>query len=255
MVTSSDDKIYILQTRTQRITLGTHSELTPDQARAEAMRLAQIDAMEGDAGLARDAEQHAWKIDEVPDNGKDGERIPTEPITASSESRFQSLAWLSRSARPEKTRISATKERETRMSAAKELHGAYRTQVELKRGERQEIDLPLLREMTQIGLHILAQPDPCEAMAEWFAPKQKRGKKATDENAISRHNIALAVEARRYLGMSKEKAIKEVAEHFEGRQRRAATVKSIYDDNRTAARATMELLTEAQIRARAGKDP
>jgi hypothetical protein len=82
MVTPSGDKTYILQTRQQRLTLGRDGDVSTDQARAEAIRLAQIDATEGDAGLARDAEEHAstasaaGHIDEAMDRGGHGTTAP-----------------------------------------------------------------------------------------------------------------------------------------------------------------------------------
>jgi integrase len=65
-VTPAGNKVYVLQYRvggrgtpTKRVTLGSHGDLTPDQARGEAKRLAAVVAVGGDPATARAAEKRA----------------------------------------------------------------------------------------------------------------------------------------------------------------------------------------------------
>jgi hypothetical protein len=124
------------------------------------------------------------------------------------------------------------------IAARLKLHNIYRVQVkQVKQGKRQEINRDLLQWVTMCGRRLLAEPDPCAALAICLGRKDKRGKRA--KNAVRDDDIALAV-AKKMLwdGLTYDHAVLAVANKealsFE-------RVRQIYDPRSTEARARVVL--------------
>jgi hypothetical protein len=124
-----------------------------------------------------------------------------------------------------------------RMAAVDALLNLLRTEVgEYKRGERSDIDRPLISGFTSVGLRIFAQLDPLAALAEFLGRKRKRGKRS--KNTERDFAIAVEVAKRIYDGMSLDDAAVAVAERLKGTvDLSPERIENIYKANSKAARA------------------
>jgi hypothetical protein len=134
-----------------------------------------------------------------------------------------------------------------RIRAANTLLDLLRTQVsELKRGERTNIDPPLITAINCIGMRVLTDEDPIDALARLLGRKNKPGKRA--KNTDRDFEIAIDVASKMYDGMSLDDACVAIAEP---RKLSPERVENIYKADRKAAR-TAEALRRLQDPASQG---
>ena len=95
-VTPAGSRVYVLQYRTggrgattKRLTLGSHGELTPDQARTEARRLSGIVATGGDPAAAKAAHKRAPTVADLAERFlREHVATKTKPRTAAEYKRL-----------------------------------------------------------------------------------------------------------------------------------------------------------------------
>jgi hypothetical protein len=175
--------------------------------------------------------------------------MPQQPVELEFETPPQAFEYPERPEHPNLHRLlwladprSGTREHE-RIAAFGDLMSIYQQQVgELRRGQRRQIDFPLIRQFTEWSLRALVGAKPVDAAKFLFGPR-RRGKRARPAIADRDFQIAVQVASKMMLeGATLERATAEVAE---SRKLSRERVETIYKTHRKAARATVALQIEA----------